>query len=82
MELESAPQLERSSFCLPQFSTYNNSSKAKKREWKVEIGAQKGIFVILRNAVFLKDEKKSAPDLYRRNHRDGKRLRNGQFARL
>ena len=42
--------------------------------------AQKGIFVILRNAVFLEDEKKSAPDLYRRNDRHGKRLRNRQLA--
>ena len=41
--------------------------------------AQKGIFNILRNAVFLEDEKKSAPDLYRRDDRHGKRLRNGQF---
>lgn len=36
--------------------------------------AQKGIFVILRNAVFLENEKKSAPDLYRRDDRHGKRL--------
>ena len=41
--------------------------------------AQKGVFVILRNAVFLEDEKKSAPDLYRRDDRHGKRLRNRQF---
>ena len=36
--------------------------------------AQKGIFNILRNAVFLKDEKKSAPDLHRWNDRHGKKL--------
>lgn len=36
--------------------------------------AQKGIFVILRNAVFLEDEKKGTFDLYRRNDRHGKRL--------
>ena len=41
--------------------------------------AQKGIFNILRNAVFLEDEKKSAPDLYRRDDRHGKRLRNRKF---
>ena len=55
-------------------------SGGKLRWGKSKKIAQKGIFVILRNAVFLEDEKKSAPDLYRRDDRHGKRLRNRQLA--